>query len=391
MTPAARIETAAELLDRIGAGEAAEKVLTSWARRSRFAGSSDRAAIRDSVFDALRCRRSYAWIGSGASGRATMLGYCRAQGIDPAEIFTGTRYAPAALSDLEREVSPPLAKAPRAVRLDVPDWLLPHLDQTLGTDTEKTLLQMRERAPVFLRSNALKGTREIALDRLKGEGFEAHAHGLAETAIVVEGATRKLSASDVLRDGLVEFQDASSQAVVERLAPHLPNASVLDYCAGGGGKALGMAAHAPARIVAYDANSARMGDIEPRAARAGARIDITTNPTGKFDLVVCDAPCSGSGAWRRQPEAKWRLDQQMLNEFAAVQDAILEAASKFARFGGHLAYITCSLLSQENGDRVAGFLAQNPAWKKVDTLRLTPLEGGDGFYLAVLKAPDETR
>ena len=391
MTPAARIETAAELLERIAVGEAAEKVLTAWARRSRFAGSSDRAAIRDLVFDALRCRRSFGWLGGGNSGRAAMLGHCRAHSIDPTEVFTGVLYAPATLSNKERELPPPLAEAPLAVRCDVPDWVLPLLRKSLGGDAEAILLRLRERAPVFLRSNRLKCSRDMAIERLKAEGFDARPHELAETAIVVEGHVRKISASAALGDGMVEFQDASSQVVIERLAPLLPDARVLDYCAGGGGKALAMAAHSPAHLVAHDIKSARMRDIEPRAARADAKIAVTTRPEGVFDLVVCDAPCSGSGAWRRQPDAKWRLDQAMLNELTATQDAILDAARKFVRRGGHLAFVTCSLLSRENEDRIARFLAQNPTWVKVDGLRLTPLDGGDGFYLAVLKAPDATR
>ncbi len=391
MTPAARIETAAELTDRILAGEAAEKTLTTWARRSRFAGSGDRAAIRDLVFEAVRCRRSFAWLGGGPSGRAAMLGYCRAHGIDPTAVFTGSRHAPPPLSYPECQLPKPLTEAPMAVRCDVPDWLLPLLEQALGGDAEVVLLRLRERAPVFLRSNILKGTRDKAMDRLISEGFDARPHELAETAIAIDGNARKLSASAAVRDGLVEFQDVSSQAVIERISPLLPDASVLDYCAGGGGKALAMAAHAPARIVAHDISAARMGDVEPRAVRAGAQIAITTKPAGTFDLVVCDAPCSGSGAWRRQPEAKWRLDSRMLNKLAATQDAILAAATDFVRPGGHLAYITCSLLNKENDERIDDFLARNPDWTQMDTWRANLLDGGDGFYLAVLKAPDARR
>ncbi len=391
MTPAARVQTAADLLDRVFDGEAAEKVLTGWARRSRFAGSGDRSAVRDLVFDALRCRRSYAWLGKGQDGRALMLGRCRAHGLDLGMVFTGARYAPNRLDDLERMAPASLDNAPRAVHCDVPDWILPYLDASLGDETENVLQRMRERAPVFLRFNGLKCSRDEAIDRLTEEGFDVCQHALSETAIVVCGSPRKLSTSSSVRDGLVEFQDVSSQAVVERLADLLPNASVLDYCAGGGGKALAMAAHKPARLVAHDPNKVRMVDLDPRAKRAGAKISTTTKPKGKFDLVVCDAPCSGSGAWRRQPDSKWRLDTEKLQDLTKCQSEILTAAKEFVRPGGHLAYMTCSLLRQENEDRIERFLSENGDWTVIDRLQLTPLDDGDGFYLAVVKAPRRNR
>jgi 16S rRNA (cytosine967-C5)-methyltransferase len=391
VTPAARIQTSAELLDRIFAGEAAEKSLTGWARRSRFAGSGDRNAVRDLVYDALRCRRSYAWLGQGLDGRAVMLGRCRAHSLELDEIFSGVGYAPSVLSDVEREAPPPLDEAPLAVRCDAPDWVLPLFADALSRDVEKVLARMRERAPVFLRANTLKCSRDEAVARLTSEGFDVRPHILANTAIVVEGNARKLAVADSLRDGLVEFQDVSSQAIVDRLAAFIPDADVLDYCAGGGGKALAMAAHNPAHIVAHDINSARMGDIEPRAARAGANITTTENPDGTFDLVVCDVPCTGSGAWRRQPDAKWRLDMARLDELTTTQAKILLTAKKFVRPGGHLAYITCSFFRQENDDRISKFLSENSDWVLIDRLQLTPLDGGDGFFLAVLKASESIR
>ena len=391
MTPAARTQTAAELLDLIFAGEAAEKTLTNWARRSRFAGSGDRSAVRDLVFDALRCRRSYAWLGNGENGRALMLGRCRAHGLEPDLLFTGARYAPNPLTDFERKAPASLDNAPRAVRCDVPDWIQPLLDASLGDEAESVLHRMRERAPVFLRSNSLKCSRNEAIERLTGEGFDVRPHRLSGTAILVCGKTRKLSTARSVRDGLVEFQDASSQAVVEQLAGLLPNSQVLDYCAGGGGKALAMAAYKPKRLVAHDVSNARMADLDARARRAGARIAMTTSPEGAFDLVLCDAPCSGSGAWRRQPESKWRLDAEKLRELTLCQSEILMAAKEFVRPGGCLAYVTCSLLRQENDDRIERFLSENGDWTLIDRLRLTPLDEGDGFYLAVVKAPQRNR
>ncbi|MGI9388561.1 MAG: RsmB/NOP family class I SAM-dependent RNA methyltransferase [Boseongicola sp.] len=391
MTPSARIQSAIEILDRILAGEAAERALTNWARRSRFAGSGDRYAVRDLVFDALRRQSSYTWLGNGQSGRAVMLGRCRAHGLDPEVYFTGAGYAPTQLDEFERKALASLEKAPVAVRCDVQDWVLPHLVETLGSDAEIILKRMRDRAPVFLRSNSLKCTREKAIRVLRKDGFDARSHLLAETAIVVEGNSRKLSAAKVVRDGLVEFQDASSQAVVDRLSAFLPDASVLDYCAGGGGKALAMAAYKPRLLVAHDLNKSRMGNIDDRATRAGAQIVKTTKPEGLFDLVICDAPCSGSGAWRRQPDAKWRLSPKKLEEYVSTQAAILSAAKQFVRPGGHLAYITCSLFCQENEERITHFLSEFMDWTKIDDLKLTPLSDGDGFYMAVMRAHSTIR
>ncbi|MGI9393717.1 MAG: RsmB/NOP family class I SAM-dependent RNA methyltransferase [Boseongicola sp.] len=391
VTPAARIQTSIEIIDCVLAGDAAERALTNWARRSRFAGSGDRYAVRDLVFDALRRQRSYAWLGGGKTGRAVMLGRCRAQSLDPEVYFSGARYAPVPLDDFERKAPASLEEAPVAVRCDVQDWVLPLLVASLGEDADNILARMRDRAPVFLRSNSLKCTREEAIEVLREDGFDACSHSLAETAIMVEGNSRKLSAAKAVRDGLVEFQDASSQAVVDRLSAFLPDASVLDFCAGGGGKTLAVAAYKPKLLIANDLSKSRMGNIDERAARAGAQIIKTTKPEGLFDLVICDAPCSGSGAWRRQPDAKWRLNTKKLKKFVSTQAEILSTAKMSVLPGGHLAYITCSLLRQENEERIAHFLSQNRDWTKIDQFKLTPLSDGDGFYLAVMRAPSTIR
>jgi 16S rRNA (cytosine967-C5)-methyltransferase len=386
MTPAARIAAAIELLDLWLAGEPAERALTNWARANRFAGSGDRAAIRDHVFDAIRCRRSFAALGGAETGRGLMIGALRDRGRDPALVFTGEAHAPPPLSGAEAAAPP--APADPLVRLDCPDWLAPALRASLGAEFEPVMEIMRSRAPVFLRFNAARTTREAAVRALAAEGVTAVPHPLSPTALEVTAHARRVKTARAFADGLVELQDAASQAVVDAFLPVPEGARVLDFCAGGGGKALAFAA-AGARVSAHDADARRMSDLPERARRAGAEIAIlgpgALQAGATFDLVLVDAPCSGSGAWRRQPEAKWRLDAARLAELGALQAAILREAARHVRPGGWLGYATCSLLASENGDVVRGFLADHRRFGLAGERRLTPLDGGDGFYVARIK------
>ena len=385
MTPAARVAAAAEILDEILSGRSAEKSLTNWARRHRFAGSGDRAAIRDHVFDALRCRRSFGWLGQGESGRALMIGALRANGTDPSVVFTGEGYAPEALSPVEACAPRPLSDAPPAVQLDCPDWLWPRFEADLGTEAQSVLSLQRSRAPIFLRVNAGKSTIEEAQGRLLSDDIGTERHALSETALLVTRNPRRVHQSRAYLSGLVELQDAASQAVIDRLAGHAAGKSVLDYCAGGGGKSLALVAAGAGDVTAHDAFPRRMSDIPERARRAGARIAVATAPEGTFDLVLSDVPCSGSGAWRRQPEAKWALTAGTLSDLNRTQDAILAKAALHVAPEGVLAYVTCSLFSAENEDRIAAFLTSQPDWQEIDSVRFSPIEGGDGFFLSLCR------
>lgn len=385
MRPEARIAAAAEILDDILSGEPAERRLTRWARASRFAGSGDRNAIRDLVFDALRRRRSLAWIGGAETGRGLMIGAVRASGAALETVFTGERFAPGRLTDEEQAAGFAIEDAPEPVRLDCPEWLWPDFVQAYGEVAAPILAALRERAPVFLRVNALKATCAEARELLAADGIRSEPHPLAATALLVIGNARSVRASRAYLDGVIEMQDAASQAVVERCLPFAGGGRVLDYCAGGGGKALALAGAGVGPVVAHDAAPERMKDIPARAARAGATIRTVTRAEGLFELVLCDAPCSGSGAWRRQPDAKWTLDAAGLDRLNETQDAILDMAQHHVAHGGALAYATCSLLPAENGQRVDAFLARNPEWRAVSRTQWTPLDGGDGFYLAILQ------
>ncbi|WP_424943230.1 RsmB/NOP family class I SAM-dependent RNA methyltransferase [Aliiroseovarius crassostreae] len=380
MTPAARISAAIEVLDLIQSGQTAEQALSGWGRSHRFAGSKDRAAIRDHVFDALRRLRSSQVLGGGTDGRSIMIGLLRGQGVEPGDLFTGEGHAPAPISDAERSR---FATAEGCVALDCPDWAYEEFRAGLGADTDQILERLRHRAPVFLRANLARCTRDEAIAALAREGVVARPHSLASSALEVIENPRKVAGSEAYRTGLVELQDAASQALVECLGI-TPGMRVLDYCAGGGGKALAMAALG-AEVVAHDISPRRMKDLPERARRAGGHIqtcattDLAALP--KFDLVLADAPCSGSGSWRRDPQGKWHMSAERLTEIQSIQRSILKEIPKFVCPGGVMAYATCSLFASENEDQIA---TVERDWALRSKRQYTPLDGGDGFFVALL-------
>lgn len=379
MTPAARLSAAITILDRILAGTPAEQALVNWARASRFAGSGDRNAIRDLVFDALRCRRSHAALGGGETGRGLILGGLRAAGIDPGPLFSGEGHAPAPIGPDDVSITPQGFEA-----ADIPDWIGPQMQADLGDDFSAITAALRQRAPVFLRVNLARGGLVAAQAALADEGITAEPHPLSPAALQVTEGARKIAQSAPYQDGRVELQDAASQAVVDAL-PLADGMRVLDYCAGGGGKVLAMAARARLRAFAHDANPGRMRDLPDRAKRAGVKISITARPEGPFDLVLTDVPCSGSGSWRRAPEGKWLLTREKLQSLLTVQQTILHKAAALVRPGGWLGYATCSLLRCENRAQIDSFLVDHPGWNLERDRQFTPLDGADGFYGAVLR------
>ncbi|MGP6086106.1 RsmB/NOP family class I SAM-dependent RNA methyltransferase [Antarctobacter jejuensis] len=384
MTPAARVQAAIQLLDTIAAGKPAEQALTNWGRTSRYAGSKDRAAVRDHVFDALRRWRSSAALGGGETGRARMLGLLRGQGQDIDALFSGLGHGPEPLSEAERAAG----RAPQGAEAwDLPDWLAEKFRDSLGPQAEAAALALRSRAEIFLRVNLLRATVAEAQASLAEDGIATETHDLSPTALRVTEGPRKLARSKAFLSGQVELQDAASQAVVD-LLPLRPGLKVLDYCAGGGGKALAMAARLDGGPVdAHDAAPKRMMDLPARAERAGADVRRVDQPEGPYDLVLCDAPCSGSGSWRRAPEGKWSLTPDRLANLQRIQAEILDAAANLVGTGGMLAYVTCSVLREENIDQSQAFMSRNSSFSLGRPRQFLPDFAGDGFFVTVMSRP----
>lgn len=466
MTPAARIAAAIEILDswerafweeacsaarpeapRGGAAQAGgppalDALLARWGRANRYAGARDRAAIADLVHDALRRRRSLAALVdpgealNRSAGRARMLALHLAEGLAAeaiAALFSGTGYGPEALTEAERAIVARLsdAAAREAVwaacapdaRADWPEWLWPAL--AASTDRpEAEAAALARRGAFDLRVNRSRATPEEARRRLAEEGVEAAPGPLSPLALRI-AEPRRLGRSPAYLDGLIEPQDAASQATALTAAGALaalgedggaPQGVVIDYCAGAGGKALAFAAErapggllAGREILAHDVDPRRMAPLPERARRAGARIATAgardlAGLAGRAALVFVDAPCSGSGAWAREAEAKWRLTPDRLDALRAMQRDALAGGARLVAPGGVLAYVTCSLLRAENEDAAQAFtaaapdfapLAIAPALRRAGligtdaapgatALRFSPArDGAGGFFIAL--------
>jgi len=394
MRPGARLAAAIDCLERVLAGEAAEKVLTTWARKSRYAGSKDRAAIRDHVFDVLRARGSCAALGD-ATARGLVLGLCALQDLDAPALFAGGAYDPEVLSEAEtaRWQDRQALRTQAAALWNMPDAAREALQSAHGAAAHDIALALTRRAPVDLRVNLRKADVQSAQEALGADGIVAAPHPASATCLRVTQGARKIRNSAAFSDGLVELQDAGSQALTQAVIAAAGGGKalrVLDYCAGGGGKSLALAAQMDAVIVAHDISPARMRDIPERAARAGVQITCAAPEMlaaeAAFDVVVVDAPCSGSGAWRRTPDAKWAFQSEGLMQMAALQAEVLGRARAHLAPGGILAYATCSLFDAENAQQVARFVAQTPDLSVTSEHTWTPLDGTDGFYLSIMES-----
>ena len=386
MTPAARYAAAIGVLDQVVSGSPAEKALTNWARKNRYAGSKDRAAVRDHVFDVLRCKRSCAAYGDGEDGRSLVLGLLRSSGIDPFDVFSGEGYAPQKLSRDETNFeTPELSQAEAA---DLPDWAWPLWQAALGDDAFEAAQSQRQRAPVSLRVNRAVSSAEEAILALAEDEIQVKRHTAVQGCLIVLTNHRRLTQSRAYQNGLVELQDASSQQAVLDW-PVKKGDRVLDFCAGGGGKSLAIASAHGALVTAHDAAPERMTDLPVRAERAQSTIETAATAElaslPPFDVIVCDAPCSGSGTWRRTPDAKWRLSKDDVLDFHRQQVAILNSAARLLNETGYLVYSTCSVFEAENAATVTAFLVQNPLFRSVAEYQITPNSEADGFYYSVMK------
>lgn len=387
MTPAARLAAAIGVLDRVLAGTSVERELTNWARASRFAGSKDRAAVRDIVFDCLRNLRSYHTISGQVGGRGLALGWCLDGREDLDALFSGQGYGPPPLSPSERTPRSAVKPPEAAEAADMQDWLWPMLQADHGAQAMHLARALCRRAPLDLRVNLARTTVEEAARGLGADGIRTETVKGVPGALRVTENPRRVAGSAAYLAGLVEIQDAASQAVVD-LLPLRPGLDVLDYCAGGGGKTLAIAGRAPgARISAWDISTARLAALRPRAERAAAQVRLlaASPQEAAFDLVLVDAPCSGSGAWRRSPEGKWRLTPDRLEELRRMQRGVLDGGWSALRPGGVMAYATCSILSVENRAQVDSFLERTPDARLATDRSFTLGAPGDGFYVALVK------
>ncbi len=387
MTPAARAQAAIEILDAVIAaaradGAPADRLVSEYFRARRYAGSKDRRAVRELVYAAIRACGPVP-----PSGRSAMV---RLGQIDPAilSLFDGSVHGPAALSD-----SAPVAEAGLA-----PHWLVEALAKSDVLNDEGWALL--DRAPLDVRVNTLKGDREAI--ELPGE-----AHATAAPQGLRLDAGTQVAQWDAFTNGLIEVQDTGSQLACTAVGAH-PGETVIDLCAGAGGKTLALAAAMENRgtLLACDTDRQRLSRLAPRAERAGAGIietklldpgrelDALAAFVGKADAVLIDAPCSGTGTWRRNPEARWRLTSERLDRYAAIQRRLIEIGAALVRPGGRLIYVTCSLLDQEGAEHIDRFLADHDGWL-ADAIelplgrargkgwRLSPFhDDTDGFFIA---------
>ena len=413
MNPGARLQAVIEILDALKATAVpADRFVREFFRARRYAGSKDRAAVAERVFTVMRHRSSFAWRMQGDDSRRLVIASLLGEGAsDIAALFDGSQYGPAALSDAERAAlaSPPDGEPPLHVRGEFPPFLEPELTRAFGAALLDEMQAMLARAPIDLRTNTLKTSRDALASALAAEGFAVEPTPWSPWGLhLASGAgSAKLSASARFTSGAFEFQDEAAQ-IAALLCGAGPGMRVLDFAAGGGGKSLALAAAMKNQggIVAHDIDPGRLSMLSPRAMRAGAAIitPSTLLPTGPFEIVLLDAPCSGTGTWRRQPEQRWRLTPGRLAELTALQDHLLEQAAPFVQPGGRLVYATCSVLPCENQDRIARFLAAHPdfaplaaseIWRgefgapppgMTESFRASPLQTGtDGFFTAILQ------
>ncbi|MGA7942166.1 MAG: RsmB/NOP family class I SAM-dependent RNA methyltransferase [Bradyrhizobium sp.] len=430
MTPAARLSAAIELIETIDDQRVpAAKALKEWGTAHRFAGSGDRAAISGLVWDVLRRRASIAWIMESDTARARLLGMLKLErGLDAdaiAALCDGSRFAPAPITEAERSAltSNSLAKAPAHVAGDYPEWLDPYFAEVFADDRVAEATAMASRAPLDLRVNTLKAKPEKVLASIAHLGAMPTRWSPIGLRIELGADARNpgIHAEEAFIKGQIEVQDEGSQ-LAALLSAAKPGEQVIDLCAGAGGKTLALAAQmqGKGRLIATDHDKRQLAPIHERLSRAGIHNCDVRTPKGEgdalsdirssADLVMIDAPCTGTGTWRRNPDAKWRMRPGALEIRLKDQAEVLDRAAALVKPGGRIAYITCSVLVPENGGQIRAFVARHPdfsvippsetvtaLWDKADDfaaatlqsaegLLMTPRRTGtDGFFVSVLR------
>src|SRR6202048_1241884 len=410
MTPAARLSAAIELIEAIDAQRVpAAKALKEWGTAHRFAGSGDRAAISGLVWDVLRRRASSAWIMDNDAARARVLGMLKLErGMDAdaiAALCDGGRFAPEPLTEGERGAltSRSLADAPAHIAGDYPEWLDGYLAEVFGDDRVAEATAMASRAPLDLRVNTLKAKREKILPSLAHLGAQPTPWSPLGLRIELGADARNpgIHAEEDFIKGAIEVQDEGS-LLAALLSAAKPGEQVIDLCAGAGGKTLALAAmmQGKGRLIATDHDKRQLGPIYERLSRAGVHNCEVRTPKGpneplsdihaSADLVLIDAPCTGTGTWRRNPDAKWRMRPGALEVRQKDQMAVLDRAAALVKPGGRIAYITCSVLSPENGEQIRKFVARHPEFAVVPPAEVTNALGERGFLFrrVVLQSPE---
>ena len=406
MTPAARLQMAIEILEALEkTGQPTDRFLKSWFRIRRFAGSKDRRAIAETVFSVQRHRASHAHRMGMDTPRALVIASLLDAGADIPTLFIGGEYGPAPLSEGEQRV---IGAAPPAA----PDWVKGEYPQALEDELRRAfedrladeMAAFIGRAPTDIRVNTLKATRDAVIAQLTADGLACAATPYAPHGIRIAGEAGNLSKSPLFESGAFEFQDEAAQ-IAAHLCGAQPGQRILALAAGAGGKSLAFAAamNNSGEIVACDTRGEALFELEKRSLRAGVT-NIKTlplehgQPSGPFDAVFVDAPCSGTGTWRRQPELRWRMTAARLAVLVETQDKLLDQAAPLVGPGGRLFYATCSILPSENQDRSTAFLSRHPGFMALNLaenwgsspppglgpdFRATPFQTGtDGFYCA---------
>ncbi len=428
MTPSARLQAAIELLEETLSADRrpADAIANAFFRERRFIGSGDRRAVSDRAWGVLRARRRLGWWldrgGAVAAPRllvaaSLLLEGWTFEGVEKS--FSGGQFAAAPLNATEKSVLRPLETRtldhpdmPEPVRLEIPDWIFPHLQTRFGVELAAEMAAMAEPAPLDLRVNLLKSSLAEAKAALAAEGVEAVPTRYSPWGLRV-AHRRPVTSGGAFQTGILEIQDEGSQ-LVAHLVGALPGMRVVDWCAGAGGKtlAIAMTMENKGSIVACDVSEKRLEAAVKRLRRAGVHnVERHLTEDGdkwvkrraqKFDRVLVDAPCTGTGTWRRNPDGRLRLTETDLAELLPKQARILDAAERLVRPGGRLIYATCSLLREENEAQIEAFCARYPEYSVVPVseawalsgvppcpdpfLVLTPLRHGtDGFFTAILE------
>jgi len=402
MTPAARLAAAIEVFGNIESERRpAADALKSWGMAHRFAGSGDRAAIAGLVYDALRRRASSAFLMGADTPRAILIGMLkRERGLGSeaiAKLASGERYAPEALSDEERRQldAADVVGAPAYVVGDYPEWLEPHFARAFGNARAEEGTALSSRAPLDLRVNTIKADRDQAAEMLVHlkPGLARWSPWGLRIHLAADAKSPAIHAEPAFLKGMIELQDEGSQ-LAALFSGAKAGEQVVDLCAGAGGKTLALAAmmQNKGQIFATDDDKRRLAPIHERLKRSGARNVQVRTPKSvggeladlerRCDLVLIDAPCTGTGAWRRNPDAKWRMRPGALGQRVKEQADILDRAIGLLKPGGRIAYITCSVLEEENGAQVRAFLARHAEFSVVPPAEMVEALGERAFMFS---------